>query len=160
MRIRTEAIVRLRDHLALPTVPPGEVPTGSVEGRILRRLEPFAELMYVVIAADAVVGAEERHAVITALEILSDGAVGRDALERLVTQFESDGGVSAEGRIASAAAKIGSERDDRETAFLLTAAVALADDEFEAREERAMTWVRGYLGISERRMSALLGDQS
>lgn len=160
MKIRTETILRLRDHLLEP-LPAGEQSPAApalTADAVLRRIDPFAELMYVVIAADSVIEPLERQALLSALDILSDGAVPRAQLEALLEGFGNSDGRTAEGRIAEAAARIGADREDRETAFLLAAAVALADDDFQRHEQDVMEWVRGYLGISERRVEALLAE--
>lgn len=158
MKIRTDTILRLRDHLLATSSPGASDPAAaSTADAILRRIDPFAELMYAVIAADTVVRPEETQALISALDILGGGAVPMERLAELVSRFESEApAVDSEGRVAAAAARIGGEREDREMAFMLAAAVALADDHFETRERQVMQWVRGYLGITERRMDTLL----
>lgn len=158
MRIRTHVILRLRDHLLEPARPSAihAYSPAELADAIVRRIAPFAEVMYLVIAADDVIEPAERSALLSALDILCDGAVDTDALAALLARIEADGGGDPEHRLAAATARLGTDRENRETAFLLAAAVALADDELEPREARVMSWARTYLGISERRLAALL----
>jgi len=161
VRIRTHVILRLRDHLLEPARSSGTHAFSPVElaDAILNRIHPFAEVMYLVIAADDVIEPAERSALLAALDILCDGAVGPDALAGLLERIEADSRVGdPEQRLVGATARLGTDRENRETAFLLAAAVALADDELEPREARVMTWARTYLGISERRLETLLAS--
>lgn len=157
--IRTEVILRLRDHLleSAKRASRQSLSAGEFADAVLRRIEPFAELMHAVMVADAMLHPAERTVLRAALDILCDGAVGGDELDALIHRFESrEAPIEPEDRVAAAAARIGHEREDRETALLLAAAIALADDAYESGEQRVLAWTRTYLGISERRMASLL----
>ena len=63
---------------------------------------------------------------------------------------------SAEARLARIGASFGADRQDREIAFTLAAAMALADDQVALNENRVLGWVREYFGISDQRVAALI----
>lgn len=160
MEIDTAAIRRLRDNL-FASVDRGrrdqEAASPQISGAILRRVEPFAETMYLVMRADGDSARLEEDALAAAINLLSDGQLSRfdiaSMFERFAASLEAHG---AESRVAHLGAHVGADRDDRETAFLLAAVVALADDRVDVRENRVLEWIRSYFGISDRRMAVLL----
>lgn len=99
----------------------------------------------------------EHEAMRAALATLTDGALTATDLEILLNSFqanlERDG---REGRLARIGAWISRDRDDRETAFALAAAVAMADDRVDVAENRALDWVREYYGLSDRQVRGVL----
>jgi len=164
MEIDTRAIRRLRDHLLAHPEPP-EPGTGEQRdvaspwtgSAIARRVEPFAETMFLVMMADGEPDAAERRALLGALNVLTEGQVSsalfEAMLDRFATQAQREG---VEGRIARLGARLGADQDERETAFTLAAAIALADDRVHARENHTLAMIREYYGVSARRMAALL----
>jgi uncharacterized tellurite resistance protein B-like protein len=165
MHIDTEAIRRLRDHLlehaatakrASPD-PPGATGEPGLDSAIARRMEPFAETMFLVMMADGEPGAAERHALLAALEILTGSQMSAAQLEAMLDRFaaaaDRDG---IEERIAQLGARLGADQDERETAFTLAAAIALADDHVHVEENQTLLLIREYYGVSARRMAALL----
>jgi tellurite resistance protein len=160
MNIDTAAIRRLRDNLfaSIDRQAPNRDSTPSqISGAIRRRVEPFAETMYLVMRADGDSARIEQDALAAAIDVLSDGQLSRlDIASMLVGFAASLEEQGAEGRVAHLGAHVGADRDDRETAFLLGAVVALADDHVDLRENRVLEWIRTYFGISDRRMAALL----
>ena len=163
MNLEAAAIIRLRDYLLHDQ---GDSDAGAdsspakVEA-VLRRVRPFAELMYLVMATDGVMDAAERKTLLSALELLCDNSVPAAQLAEMLDGFDQDvvdGEIPMEHRIQIAAAHVGMDKDDREMAFLLAAAVAVADDRLEQVERDAMQSVRENLGISDRRMNQLLDE--
>jgi len=179
MDIDTEAIRRLRDTLLLcedlrrftgneqarspgvetPGVetPGVETPGDEREAMVLRRVEPFAETMYLVMMADGDPADVERRALAGALQVLTEDAISPARLDAMLDQFETN--VRREGseaRLMHIGTRLGADRDDRETAFTLAAVVALADTRFDLRENRVLEWVQEYFGVSNHRASALL----
>lgn len=169
MDIDTHAIRRLRDYLLAhpePVHPEPADPDAAdrtkaadpwVGSAIARRVEPFAETMFLVMMADGEPGAAERQALLGALNVLTDGQVSIGMLEEMLDRFGAEAhrdGVEA--RIARLGARLGADQDERETAFTLAAAIALADERVHAQEHHALSLIREYYGVSDRRMAVLL----
>ena len=163
MNIDTTAIRRLRDHLLAHYDSAGsggaDPSAASQTEALTRRVDPFAETMYLVMIADGTPADEERRALIAAIDILTDGALGPAAIESMIVRFEETAsGSGTEARLAQLGSRICADRDDRETAFSLGAVIALADEDVDVNENRALQWIRQYYGISERQAAEILGS--
>ena len=159
MDINTAAIRRLRDALlAKSSVGASNASPPSATGdAVLRRVEPFAETMFLVMVADDHAATAENQALSAAVRILTDGLVGPDGVREMIDRFHDNlSAFGAEARLARIGASFGADRDDREIAFTLAAAMALADDEVAISETRTLAWVREYFGISDQRGAALI----
>ena len=163
MDIDTETIRRLRDQLLAADTPPdtrvvhGDA-NAAVKAAVARRIEPFAETMYLVMMADGQSAVVERDALVAALKVLSDDQLGdADILPMLERFAQLTDGVGTEGRLAQLGAHLSADRDDRETAFALAAVIALADESVAVQENRVLEWVSEYYGISQKRMASILG---
>ncbi len=162
MNVDTAAIRRLRDHLLSTVTGDGasirdNVPEPVARDAIRQRVEPFAETMYLVMVADGDPASVERRALIAAIDVLTDSQLSAADVDAMVTQFERNvGRDGGETRLAEIGARVGRDRTDRETAFMLGAVVALADDRIDVRENRALEWIKEYFGISKGRVDALL----
>jgi hypothetical protein len=159
MNIRTDAIVRLRDHLLSSDLgAAGQVPDEQPGDAVRLRVEPFAETMFLVMLADAEQAVSEHDALVVAVDMLTDGLMGREAVDALLAEFAER--VCREGRedcVARIGARLSADRDDREMAFTLAAVIALADDRVAVEENEVLDLMRTYYGISDRRMEAILG---
>ena len=159
MNINTTAIRRLRDALlskspATQTDPHGAAGHGEA---ILRRVEPFAETMFLVMVADDEAETAEHQALHAAIGILTGSSIGPSQIDAMIDGFHARlAASSAEARLAHIGASFGAEREDREIAFTLAAAMALADDRIALVESRTLGWVREYFGISDQRLGALI----
>jgi len=160
MEINSCAIRRLRDHLLTsPHTPASESCAGAVqaEAAVIKRLEPFAETMYLVMMADGEPATSERQALNAALAVLSDGQISQAAINSMLNGFqERASNEGTEARLWQLGAHLSADRDDRETAFSLGAVMALADDRVDVRENQALRWVQEYFGLSDRRVSEIL----
>jgi uncharacterized tellurite resistance protein B-like protein len=160
MEINTSAIRRLRDHLLTdPHTAPSHSCAGAVqaEAAVIRRLEPFAETMYLVMMADGEPAATERQALNAALAVLSDGQIRQAAIDSMLNGFQDRArNEGTEARLWQLGVHLSADRDDRETAFSLGAVMALADDQVDVRENQALRWVQEYFGLSDRRVSEIL----
>ena len=160
MEINSCAIRRLRDHLLTDLHSPRpEGCTGSVQAEraVIRRLEPFAETMYLVMMADGEPAATERQALNAALGVLSDGQIRQTEIDSMLDRFEERARTAGgEARLAQLGAHLSVDQDDRETAFCLGAVMALADDQVDMRENQALRWVQEYFGLSDRRVTEIL----
>jgi tellurite resistance protein len=168
MNINTEAIRRVRDELLRREFSVGAVPEKARSGSsatldprqraaMLRRVEPFAETMYLVMMADSESASVERRAVVAALDLLTGGMVDAKDLQAMLERFDDNAQrEGSEGRLMRLGSVLAGDRDDRETAFTLAAVVALADERVELSENRVLDWVREYFGVSRRRAADLL----
>lgn len=166
MDIDTKAIRRLRDHLLSRTHGP-DARVGSAAGdpqhasrageAVARRLEPFAETMYLVMIADGNPAPIERRAMAAAITVLADGQMSARAIESMLARFDANAQrAGAEARLAEIGSRLCADPDDRETAFSLGAVVALADDRVDLKENHALEWIRKYFGVSDRRVASIL----
>lgn len=164
MNINTDAIRRLRGHLLahhdqLGQNDVAESAPESQKEAVLRRADPFAETMYLVMIADGEPADIERKALVAAIAILTNGLLEPKDIESMLARFEEIADRNGtEARLMQLGSRICVDPDDRETAFSLAAVVALADEEVDVRENRALKWIRQYYGISERRAADILGD--
>lgn len=161
MNLDTAAVNRLRSHLLEEeTLQPDVVVSEQTLDAVMQRIEPFAEIMYLVMAADLDFAAAEKSILLNALSLLCDHAIPTTHLESLIDGIHQrePADEAIEQHIQLAAARIGSVREDREVAFLLAAVIAMADSHVEDVERQVVQWVREYLGISRSRMAQLLDD--
>ncbi len=162
MNIDTDAIRRLRDTLLRSEFDTSRrVKSNRVaqDAAILRRVEPFAETMYLVMMADEESALVERKALVAALGVLADGWLDASEMDAMLDRFEDSAKrLGSEARLEQIGARLSVDRDDREMAFTLGAVVALADDRVDVRENRVLDWVREYFGISPQRVAVLLDN--
>ncbi len=159
MDINTAAIRRLRDALLANSTPGASDAntTGEAGEAVLRRVEPFAETMFLVMVADDHAAHTENRALSAAVDILTDGQLGPEGVQAMIERFETNlAASSAEARLARIGASFGAHREDREIAFTLAAAMALADDEVAISENHTLALVREYFGVSDQRVAALI----
>jgi hypothetical protein len=159
--IDTDTIRRLRDSLidapASEGAESGPRTTDAMKSAIVRRLEPFAETMYLVMVADGETDPVELDALIASLGILCGGRLSEEELRAMVDGFGAGtrpGG--PEARIAQLGAMMSRDRDDREMAFTLAAVIALADDAVASGEHSMLELVGEYYGISSKRATEIL----
>jgi tellurite resistance protein len=159
--INTKTIRRLRDNLLHAAAQPAALNDGHVNSALkeatMRRIEPFAEMMYLVMMADGRSDVSELQTLVAALQILAGGRVEETDLVSLMGRFaEASEKVGVEARVAQLGGLLGADRDDREMAFTLAAVIAVADDSVEASENEILEMVGEYLGISASRAGRLL----
>jgi tellurite resistance protein len=124
---------------------------------MLQRIEPFAETMFIVMAADEDLAPTERTALNGAIHILAGGATPAAQIDAMIDRFQQDLDVQgAEARLAGIGVRFGTDREDREIAFTLAAAMALADEELDWRENQTLLWIQEYFGLSSRRIASLV----
>jgi uncharacterized tellurite resistance protein B-like protein len=156
----TTAIRRLRDALlasdAEPVAADPAARTNEPGAAVLSRVEPFAETMYLVMIADGDPAPAEQDALAATFEILTDARVGRAVIDELIEQFRANvARYGIEARLEQIGARLGADRDDREIAWTLAAAMALADDQIDASENKVVAWAQEYFGITDRRARTL-----
>ena len=158
MEIDTATIRRLRDALieSGKLVESSEEPqSANAESRqlaSLKRVAPFAETMYLMMMADGEAAANEKAAIRGALNMLTHGFVEQQLLDDMLEDCEkiaSEQGV--EFRLQSIGSHLCADRQDRETAFTLAAAVAIADQRVDVEESSLMDSIAEWYGISGKR---------
>lgn len=164
MNIDTTTIQRLRDALLdsgqlEPQVPAADqVEAGSTRERAaLSRFTPFAETMYLMMMVDGDQDGSELDSIRGAMRILTNDSLGDDVLEGI---FRHCGRNVAEFGVTQClrdiGARLSADRLDRETAFTLAAAIALADRQLRSQESGLMHSIAEWYGISGKRALQLL----
>jgi len=166
VNLNTAIVQRLRDALVHSgsTAPAadGEIPYPEGDPRrdaALERFYPFAETLYLVMMIDGDADASELDAIRGAMRILSNGLLSDSTLDAIFQRCtERAAARGAAACLREVGARLAGDRLDRETAFTLAAAVALADNELRAAESAMIDDICEWFGISGRRAQALLQD--
>jgi uncharacterized tellurite resistance protein B-like protein len=125
------------------------------------RIAPFLETMYLVMMADGRKNPEEQDVIRGAIAILAQDYLGAQDLEQLLAHCEQRAlACGVEASLQALGAGLCRNRSDRETAFALAAAVAMADDEVADSERQLVAAVAEWYGISPRRAGEIAGDLS
>ncbi|MEZ5489736.1 MAG: TerB family tellurite resistance protein [Gammaproteobacteria bacterium] len=159
----TETIRRLRDALlagsrAESTSSPGDAESASDRLQAsMERAAPFVETMYLVMIADGQVERAEKQAIMGAISLLTHGLLQQSALDSILAasagEVERHG---VEARLQMIGAKISADRQDREIAFTLAAAVAMADEQLALQEGSLLESIAEWYGISHKRCNEIL----
>ena len=169
MKLKTKTILRLRDALLQSGRRPSFVASSAYEtltreGLLspdelgaLSRVDPLAETMFLMMAADNKVTDSERDAVRGAIRGLTDSGLRTGTinvmLENYQRRLEKDG---REERLREIAETIAEEPTEAESAFALAAAVALADDEVADEENSLINQLAEWFGITPERTAEIL----
>jgi len=134
--------------------------TGTGQGvgdATLQRIRPYAETMYLVMMADGSPDAQELDALSAAVEILAGRQILAEDIDRMFQQFaDAVMRSGVEQRVAQLGAQLGADREGREIAFTLAAAVAMADQAVDIAENQVLEWVGEYYGISAGSLARLI----
>lgn len=150
----SKRITRLRDTLlerGRPTLNPATTRLVATPewSALAARVRPFAEAIYLVLAADRAISDRERALLRGALRSLTDGAISSASMSEMLEQFERDrerDGVDL--RLDYVASALYADRADARLALGLATAAADADHGA-GPEERALIDALGErLGIS------------
>lgn len=153
-------IEHLRDKLLargqpMPTAPRNVA--SSELSALSARIRPFAEVMYLVLAADEVLTERERDVLRGALRSLSDGALSSTAMDEMLEDFRRararDG---IELRLDFLASALCVDRTDARLALRLATAAADADHGVGPEEEAVIRALGERLGVSRSEMLELL----
>ena len=169
MKIETATIRRLRDNLLQSGRRPSAVLTPAYEtltrqGLLspeemgaLTRVDPLAETMFLMMAADNRVTDVERDAVRGAVRGLTDDILRTGTINVLLETYEQRlHKQGREARLREIADEIADEPSEAEGAFSLAAAVALADDEVTDGENEFINQLAEWFGITEQRAGEIL----
>lgn len=164
--VPTKTIVRIRDHLLAmgrdkSAAARDDDSTHPLDGddEAKKLLDAVAESMFLMIASDQKIEATERDAFRGALRELTAGLAAQAWVDAITVQFET--ALKEQGqakRIAEACAILKGSKESAEAAFILSAALAFADDEIADAENEVMNELAGQLGITEERAGELLDE--
>ena len=130
---------------------------STEEVAALNRVDPIAETMYLMMAADGKLTESERDAVRGAIRGLTDNGLRSGTinvmLENYQARLQKDG---REERLREIAEAIAEEPAEAEGAFALSAAIALADDEIADEENAFINQLADWFGIKPERSAEIL----
>jgi uncharacterized tellurite resistance protein B-like protein len=163
----SKTLVRLRDHLLDTGAPKSVAAPGP--GTLEHPLEgddeakaffdAVAEAMFLMISADGTVAESERLVLRGALRELTGGMMRSAAIEAMIDRFAA--ALAAEGqekRLDAICALLRDRTEAAEAAFVLTAAVAFADDEIADAENDILNALAEKLNIDGDRAEDLLDE--
>jgi tellurite resistance protein len=169
VKLQTKTIERLRDALLQSGRRPSLVISSAYEtltreGMLsneevlaLNRVDPLAETMFLMMAADGKLASGEYDAVRGGIRGLTDNALRTGTinvmLENYQRRLEQDG---REERLRQIAESIAEEPSEAEGAFALAAAVALADDDVADEENSLINQLALWFGLTPERSSEIL----
>jgi len=161
LHIDTDTIRRLRDALLAESglEPVREGAVGAHREAAMARVAPFAETMYLVMAADGHTAEAEVASVRGAIRMLTRGLLDEEDLDELLQNCDRAARERGPGVMLQVlGSRLCANRSDRETAFTLAAAIALADDSVAEAEQALLADVAEWFGVSTRRAGELLGQ--
>ena len=169
MKIETATIARLRDALLQSGRRPSMVASSAYEtltreGLLtpeevgsINRVEPLAETMFLMMAADGSLAETERDAVRGAIRGLTDNLLRTGTINVMLETYEKRLAESGrDARLHEIADEIAEDPNEAEGAFALAAAVALADDEVSEEENAFINQLAEWFGISGERAAEIL----
>ena len=169
MKLKTRTIERLRDALLESGRRPSVVVSSAYEtltreGMLspeeiaaLNRVDPLAETMFLMMAADGKLSPIEQEAVRGGIRGLTDDVLRTGTIAVMMENYQRR--LEAEGRderLRQIAEAISEEPSEAESAFALAAAVALADDDVAEEENSFINQLAGWFGITAERSAAIL----
>jgi uncharacterized tellurite resistance protein B-like protein len=169
VKLKTRTIERLRDALLESGRRPSLVMSSAYETltregllspeevAALNRVDPLAETMFLMMAADGTLSDIEQEAVRGGIRGLTDDVLRTGTITVMLENYQRR--LEAEGRderLRQIAEQIAEETSDAESAFALAAAVALADDDVSEEENAFINQLAGWFGINPERSTAIL----
>jgi tellurite resistance protein len=169
MKIQTVTIERLRDALLLSGRRPSMVASSAYEtltreGLLtpeelgsINRVEPLAETMFLMMAADGTIAEIEKDAIRGAIRGLTDNLLRTGTINVMLESYAKRLAESGrDARLHEIAQEISEDQNEAEGAFALAAAVALADDEVSDEENAFINQLAEWFGISSERSAQIL----
>jgi tellurite resistance protein len=169
MKIQTVTITRLRDALLQSGRRPSMMLSSAYETltregllspeelSALNRVDPLAETMFLMMAADGTLAEQELDAVRGAVRGLTDNILRSGTIKVMLENYQQR--LTQEGReerLREIAEEISEDVNEAEGAFALAAAVALADDSVSDEENAFINQLAEWFGISEQRAAEIL----
>lgn len=169
MKLKTRTIERLRDALLESGRRPSVVVSSAYETltregllspeeiAALNRVDPLAETMFLMMAADGKLTDAERDAVRGGIRGLTDDVLRTGTINVMLDNYqrrlESEG---RDERLRQIAETIAEEPSEAESAFALAAAIALADDDVAEEENSFINQLASWFSIAPDRAGILL----
>ncbi len=123
----------------------------------LNRVDPLAETMFLMMAADGKVEEAERDAVRGAIRGLTDNIIRSGTINVMLENYAKQLAESSrDARLQEIADALVEDRNDAEGAFALAAAVALADDDVADAENELINQLAEWFEIGEERAASIL----
>jgi tellurite resistance protein len=169
VKLKTRTIERLRDALLESGRRPSVVVSSAYETltregllspeeiAALNRVDPLAETMFLMMAADGKLTSDEHDAVRGGIRGLTDDVLRVGTINVMLENYQRR--LKAEGRderLRQIAESIAEQPSEAESAFALAAAVALADDDVAEEENAFINQLANWFGIGPERAAALL----
>jgi tellurite resistance protein len=169
VKLKTRTIERLRDALLESGRRPSVVVSSAYETltregllspaeiAALNRVDPLAETMFLMMAADGKLTSAERDAVRGGIRGLTDDVLRTGTINVMLDNYqrrlESDG---RDERLRQIAETIAEEPSEAESAFALAAAIALADDDVAEEENSFINQLASWFSIEPDRAGIIL----
>jgi tellurite resistance protein len=169
LKLKTRTIERLRDALLESGRRPSVVVSSAYETltregllspeeiTALNRVDPLAETMFLMMAADGKLTNDERDAVRGGIRGLTDDVLRTGTINVMLDNYQrrldSDG---RDERLRQIAETIADAPSEAESAFALAAAVALADDDVAEEENSFINQLATWFGIDSDRAGTIL----
>jgi tellurite resistance protein len=169
VKLKTRTIERLRDALLESGRRPSVVVSSAYETltregllspeeiAALNRVDPLAETMFLMMAADGKLTPDEHDAVRGGIRGLTDDVLRVGTINVMLENYQRR--LKAEGRderLRQIAESISEQPSEAESAFALAAAVALADDDVAEEENAFINQLANWFGIGPERAAAIL----
>lgn len=123
------------------------------------RFLPFGETLYLMMTIDGEANEAERDAIRGTMHMLSGGALPDHKLDDILANCATRAAeFGVEACLQHIGAHLASDRLERETAFTLAGAVALADNRLRDSESELLYEIAEWFGISRKRADELLGE--
>lgn len=163
INLDTQTIRRLRDALVENgRIDDNDHSGGDIAARSqasLARVAPFVETMYLMMMVDGEAADAERDALRGAVNMLTHGLLQAGDLDDVLQRCEEEARKQGvEHRLQTIGARLCADRLDRETAFSLAAAVALADNQVVEAESLLVESIAEWYGVSSKRCAAILDE--
>ena len=126
---------------------------------ILDRTLPILEIMYLMMVADRDANPLEHDTLRGAMKTLVGDHLADAAIDWVMGEFEAS--LAREGaasRLQRIGVRLSADREDAESAFALAAAVAVADERVDAKEDQLLAEIAEWLGITAARATSILEE--
>jgi tellurite resistance protein len=117
--------------------------------------------MYLMMVADRDANPLERDTLRGAMKTLVGDHLADAAIDWVMGEFEAS--LAREGaasRLQRIGVRLSADREDAESAFALAAAVAVADERVDAKEDQLLAEIAEWLGITAVRATSILEEVS
>lgn len=171
INLRSSTMLRLRDRLRETGARPSIVVSSTddvlakagllppEEQAAVRSIDPVVEMMYLMMAADGDIGDAEKTVIKGAVRELSENYVRSSTLAVMLDGYgEKLARDGQKARLEDVVERLGDDVPGTESAFVLAAAVAYADENVQDEENDLLNAFAELAGIAEERANELLDE--